>query len=150
MQRQRRLRRRRLTDAFTQVVGGAKHHCESEHGKHHRSAMSPDNRRRQLAIGLRGFQGHTITSWCACCVRAHGDRVWSEVAFEPLQIGEHFCRALISQVAIFFERLLDEAFQLGRNVIISRTAAAGSFIRISWKTTAGVLPTKGGDPVAIS
>ena len=80
--------------------------------------MSPDNRRRQLAIGLRGFQGHTITSWCACCVRAHGDRVWSEVAFEPLQIGEHLRRALIPNVAIFFERLPDQAIELGRNVRI--------------------------------
>ena len=78
--------------------------------------MSPDNRRRQLAIGLLGFQGHTITGWCACCVRTHRHWVWSEVTFEPLQIGEHLRRALIPNVAIFFERLPDQAIELWRNV----------------------------------
>jgi hypothetical protein len=38
--------------------------------------------------------------------------------FQPLQVGSHLRRTLIAQVPVFLQRLVDDVFQLGRNLAI--------------------------------
>ena len=61
---------------------------------------------------------HTRTrGWHSPCLR---------VPLQPLQVGSHLRGMLIAQVAVFLQRLVDDVFQLRRNIGIQpnrRTAA---------------------------
>ena len=40
------------------------------------------------------------------------------IPLQPLQVGSHFRRALVAQIAVFLQGLVDDVFQLGRNITI--------------------------------
>jgi hypothetical protein len=64
-------------------------------------------------------------------------------AFRPLQVGSYFGCTLIAQVAIFLQRLVDDAFQLSGNVRVQAHCRCGLGLRIALKISA--LPSCGGN-----
>ena len=72
------------------------------------------------------------------------------VSLQPLQIRSHVRRALVAQVAVFLQRLVDDVFQLGRHIGIQPNRGSGDRIQYGLKITAELSPRNGNAPVAIS
>ena len=96
--------------------------------------------------GRRQFAGRRDTSGTGRRHRSAGVRV----ALQPLQIGAHVRGVLVTQVAVFLQRLVDDALQLDGRSGFSRTGGVGSRSRIALKISAEVSPRNGSVPVAIS
>ena len=64
------------------------------------------------------------------------------VTLQPLQIGFDLCRALVAQVAIFFESLVDDAFELDGQIGIEPKRRRGSAIQDAIEDHAGTFAMK--------
>ena len=79
------------------------------------TARNRDSWRRAIHRGLRICPGTQLG--------VGGGRISRFIVpLQPLQIGSHFRSVLVAQIAILLESLVDDLFQLGRNVGIQRTA----------------------------
>ncbi len=69
-----------------------------------------------------------------------------EITLEALQIGAHLGSVLVAQVAIFFERLVDDVLKLERQVGIQADRHQGSAIQDGVEDHAGSVAAKGREP----
>ena len=76
--------------------------------------------------------------------------VRSRIPLQPLQVGSHLRRALVPQVAVFLQRLVDDPFQFGWRVRVEPHGSRSYRFRRASKITPQVLPTNGDFPAAIS
>ena len=124
---------------------------EADAGGDQRDDQSRDQPQGQLAAS-------TLRRWLADGSAADGrtggsrgqNRARFGVALEALQVGAHVGGALVAQVAVFFEQLVQDFFKLRRQVGIQAKRWRRGRFRIASKITADVSPRKGTAPVAIS
>jgi len=104
---------------------------------------------RNRMLGRRWATGKPLS------VRASPRRNWQlwlvhvGISLQPLQVGPHFRRALIAQIAVFLQSLVDDVFQLGGISRLKRMAV-GNRIEYCFKDDSRTFAMKGNAPVAIS
>ena len=110
---------------------------------------SPDLRKLELrsrchlpSCGAHGNARFFSRDYCAAA------RI--RVSLQTLQFRPHIRGVLVAQVAVFFQRSVDDAFQFGGRSGFRRTGAVGARCKIAWKIRADVSPRKGIVPVDIS
>src|SRR5207249_7971749 len=92
-------------------------------------SSSRSNRTRRWHWLLR----NTLRARILCC--RHGPRTGNShpprvcIPLQPLQISPHLRRALIAQVPILLQSLVDDVFQFGRKVGIEPDRGSGSAIQ---------------------
>ena len=82
--------------------------------------------------------------------RTGGDASGAGVAAQAFEVGAEFGGVLVTEVAIFFESLADDAFEFGWNFGMQARGRKGARLRMASKIRPEVSPRKGSDPVAIS
>ena len=65
------------------------------------------------------------------------------VPLQPLQVGSHVGGVLIAQIAVFLQRLVDDVFQLRRQVGIQPNRGSGARFMMASKITPELSPRNG-------
>src|SRR5580700_2435198 len=75
-------------------------------------------------------------------LRAQGTPVRLQIPPEALQIGAHFSRALVAEIAVLLQRLVDDVFQLGWHVGIQPQRWRRYRIQNGFEDESGAFPTE--------